>query len=110
MKTVDLEIIKRQWTPEQLAEATELTKKKMNMYKILTLVFLLLGGVGIFLPFGKLAQLYTIGYAQLCGKHAPFAAGWALLGFLMSLVMVFIGKVFPSLICARFVYPSGYKA
>ena len=110
MKTVDIEILKRQWTPEQLAEAKELTKRKMNTYKILTLVFFFMGGLGLFLPFGKLAQLYTIGYAKLCGNRVTLAGGWALLGLLMSIVMGFIGKVFPSLICARFVYPSGYKA
>ena len=108
MKTVDLEMLKEEWTPEQLAEAIELTRKKMNIYKILTLASFLLFGIGLILPFGKLAQLYTMGYAQLRGKHAPLAAGWAFLGLLMSMVMVFIGKVFPSLICTRFVYPSNY--
>lgn len=101
---VDIDVIAAQWTPGQLAQAQEATKKKMNLHKILSVVFLFLG-IGLFLPFGKLAQLYTLGYKSLCGKRATGAAFWAFLGFFMSLLMVFLGKMFPSIIAARFVYP-----
>ena len=105
MKEVDINSLRREWTPEQLAEALELTKKRMNLYKLLAVITFFCGGIGLILPFGKLAQLYTIGYAELQGKNAS-GAGWAFLGLLMSLVMVSIAKVFPSLIYARIIYPK----
>ncbi|MBR6726917.1 MAG: hypothetical protein IKM08_01875 [Clostridia bacterium] len=95
-------------TPEQLAQSKELTKKKMNMHKLLALIFLLCGGIGLFLPFGKMAQLYTIGYAQLNGKRTN-ASGWAFAGFFMSWLMaVVLSKVFSSLNTPRFILPPDY--
>ncbi|MBR7181864.1 MAG: hypothetical protein IKD28_03670 [Clostridia bacterium] len=98
-----------EFTSEQLAESRELTKKKMNTYKLLAIIFLLMGGIGLFLPFGKLAQLYTIGYAQLRGKRTE-AALWAYSGFIMSLFIgIFLGKIIPSLNTPRIILPSDYE-
>lgn len=109
MELVDIDTIRRQFTPEELEEAKRLTKKKMDIYKILALVFFLFGGIGIFLPFGKLAQLYTIGYAGLCGNRYKKGTIWALLGIVMSFFIGVISRVFPSINCAKLVYPSNYK-
>ncbi len=105
MKLVDINALRAQWTQEQYEGALYLTKKKMNTYKLLALIFLLLGGIGLFLPFGKQAQLYSIGYANLRGRSTN-ATLWAFTGFIMSLLMGFLGKVFPSLITPKFIYPA----
>lgn len=100
---VDFNTIRNSMTAQQLEQAIELTKKKMNTYKLLAVIFFLCMGVGVLLPFGKLAQLYSMGYAGLRGKRAIGSGGWAFLGFFMSLAMVGIAKVMPSMIAARYV-------
>ncbi len=99
-----------QFSSSELEEARKLTKKKMNMNKILALLFFCCGGIGLFLPFGKRAQLYKMGYAQLHGKKAFMTAGWPMLGFFMSGIMVTIGEKWnPNIMTARIALPERFQ-
>ncbi len=111
MKTFvyDEELI-AQFSPSELEEARRLTKKKMNQNKLLALLFFCCAGIGLFLPFGKRAQLYKMGYAQLHGRTAFLTGGWPMLGFFMSWLMATIAEKWnPNVNTARIALPERFQ-
>lgn len=107
--TFDINDYVNKLTPEQLEESKAKTKQRMLVYKLLAVITFFAGGIGLFLPFGKLAQLYSCGYNALCRKKEKNFGGWALLGFIMSLIMVVIGKIVPSILAIRVVFPKDFS-
>ena len=99
----DFADIVSEMTDHEYEMSLVLTKQKRNTYRWLAFIFLCLGGIGLFLPFGKLAQLYSVGYDGLRGRNSTHTI-WAFMGFIMSLLMGFLGKVFTSLITPRYIH------